>query len=202
MAELATNPEPPHRWVHHLLPLLRPYRWRIALATLAMLGDSLLTALRPWPLKVVIDRVLSHRHTRVPIIGHWLNNADLNSMHVLYGACATTMLIAVSTGLLTYYFTHTMGDVGRHFAASLRRVLFAHMQRLSLRYHDRQRTGDLMTRLTADIGSTREALSNGSILLISNLTLLSAHGWLCHRSPAIRMLWSSPDRARVSWPHR
>ena len=137
-----------------------------------MMGDSLLTALRPWPLKVVIDRVLSHRHTRVPIVGNWLNHTDLDPMYILYGACTTTILIAIGTGLLTYFFTHTMGEVGRLFSADLRRKLFGHMQRLSLRYHVRQRTGDLMTRLTSDVGGVRDAIANGSISLVSNFTLL------------------------------
>src|SRR5262245_30687160 len=121
----------PHPWLRHLLPLLKPYSGRISVAVLAMLGDSLLTAFRPWPLKVVVDRVLSHRHTRVPFVGSWLNHAKLDPMYILYGACATTLLIAVCTGLLTYFFIHTMGEIGRHYAAALRRDLFAHMQRLS-----------------------------------------------------------------------
>src|SRR5262249_47530406 len=122
----------PTPWAPHLLPLMRPFSGRLALAGLAMTLDSLFTALRPWPLKVVIDKVLNNRTTRVPFIGHWLNTAGLSPTQVLYGACAATLLIALSTGVLTYFFTRTMGNVARHYAASLRRVLFAHMQRLSL----------------------------------------------------------------------
>src|SRR5215475_11626185 len=116
----------PRQWLPHLAPLLKPYWGKITLAVLAMMGDSLLTALRPWPLKIVVDRVLSHRHTRVPFVGQWLNHAKLDPMHILYGACATTLLIAFCTGLLTYFYTHTMGEVGRHYSAALRRTLFAH----------------------------------------------------------------------------
>src|SRR5262245_8847792 len=167
-------PNRPQPWLRHLAPLLKPYSGRIALAVLAMLGDSLLTAFRPWPLKVVVDRVLSHRHTRVPFVGNWLNHSKLDQMHLLYGACATLLLIALCTGLLTYFYTHTMGEVGRHYSAALRRKLFAHMQRLSLGFHDKQRTGDLMMRLTGDIGSIRDALANGSITSITNFTLLGS----------------------------
>src|SRR5207237_3212623 len=67
-----------------------------------------------------------------------------------------------------------MGNVAQHFVFAIRRDLFAHMQRLSLRFHDRQRTGDLITRLMADIGSIQEMVAQGSILLISNATLLAA----------------------------
>jgi subfamily B ATP-binding cassette protein MsbA len=138
-----------------------------------MVGDAMVTALRPWPLKVVTDRVLSHRATRVPFIGHWLQHAPLDRMHILYGACATTLLIALTTGVLTYLYTRSMGDIGQRFGYILRRDLFAHMQRLSLRFHDRQRTGDLITRITSDVRSIQDLVENGAITLMSNACLLA-----------------------------
>ncbi len=155
-----------------LIPLLRPYRVAMGWATLAMVLDAALTVLRPWPLKVVIDLVLSHRHSRVPLLTGWLEAARPAPMTIVYGACAATLVIALSTGLLTYGYTHTLGVIGQRFVFVLRRNLFAHMQRLSLRFHDRQRTGDLITRLTSDIQALRDVVSNGSILLVSNGCLL------------------------------
>jgi subfamily B ATP-binding cassette protein MsbA len=155
-----------------LIPLLRPYRVALSWATLAMVLDAALTVLRPWPLKVVIDLVLSHRHSRVPFLGGWLEALQPAPMSILYGACAATLMIALTTGVLTYGYTRTLGDIGQHFVFVLRRDVFAHLQRLSLRFHDRQRTGDLITRLTSDIGALRDVVSNGSILLVSNSCLL------------------------------
>lgn len=155
-----------------LLPLLRPFRWPLFGAFLAMLLDAFLTALRPWPLKIVIDLVLSHRHTRAPFLGHWLNAPSLAPMPVVYSACAATLLIALSTGILTYFFTRTLGNIGQRFVFSLRCKLFAHMQRLSLRFHDRQRTGDLVTRLTSDINAIQQAIANGTIIFGSNALLI------------------------------
>src|SRR5215469_1749229 len=134
-----------------VLPLLRPYWKQLCLALVAMLLDALLTVLQPWPLKVVIDRVFSHRPTRVPFIRTWLDSASLTRVEILYTACLAVLLIAVITGLLTYYFTNLMGGVGQRFVYELRRNLFAHLQRLSLRFHDRQRTGDLTARLTSEV---------------------------------------------------
>src|SRR5262245_46386813 len=106
---------PVSRWAMPLIPLLRPFRAPLFFAFLAMLLDAFLTALRPWPLKVVIDLALSHRPTRAPFIGHWLNTSTLEPMSVVYGACAATLFIAISTGILTYYFTRTLGNVGQRF---------------------------------------------------------------------------------------
>ena len=156
-----------------LLPLLKPFRLSLSAATIAMLLDSALTVLRPWPLKIVIDRVLSDHHTRVPLIGPWVNALHASPMAILYAACAATLLIAIGTGALTYCYTRLLGDVGQRFVFALRRDLFAHMQRLSLRFHDRQRTGDLITRLTSDVQAIRDVVSGGSILFFTNASLLA-----------------------------
>src|SRR5260370_27595610 len=160
------------QWLPHLLPLLRPFRKQLWWAVLAMVLDASLTVFRPWPLKVVFDRVTSHRPTRVPLMSAWLNNTTLSSMHILYGACATTLLIALSTGLLTYWYTGALGIVGQRFVVELRCRLFAHMQRLSLRFHDTQRRGDLITRLISDSQAIQDLISNGLIVLGSNAVLL------------------------------
>lgn len=165
-------PKPMRDWIEHFLPLLRPYRMQLGVALVAMFLDALFTVLRPWPLKVVIDRVLSHKPTRVPFIRAWLDSASYTRTEILYGACITVLLIAVMAGLLTYCFTHVMGNVGQHFVFALRRNLFAHMQRLSLRFHDRQRTGDLTTRLTSEVQAIQDMIANGLIMLGSNFFLL------------------------------
>src|SRR5260370_23485459 len=97
-----------NQWLPHFLPLLRPFRKQLWWAVLAMVLDASLTVFRPWPLKVVIDRVLTHRPTRVPFLSGWLDNTTLSRLHILYGACAATLLISLSTGLLTYWYTRPL----------------------------------------------------------------------------------------------
>lgn len=154
---------------------LRPYLWPLIGAASAMALDAALTVLRPWPLKIVIDRVISHKSKglRVPFIGGWLESPSLDKMHLLFGACAATLTIAISTGLLTYLYTSVLGSVAQQSVANLRAGLFAHMQRLSLRFHDRQRTGDLITRLTSDVQAIQDVLANGTIILFGNIFLLA-----------------------------
>src|SRR5437773_1696329 len=179
------NPKPIAEWIHHFLPLLRPFWKELCLAGLAMMLDGTLSVLRPWPLKVVIDRVLSHKPSRVPFLRAWLDNAPYSKIEILYGSCAASLLIALLTGVLTYYFTRLLGRVGQHFVFALRRNLFAHMQRLSLRFHDLQRTGDLTTRLTSEVQAIQDMIANGLIMLVSNLFLFI--GML------VLMVW-------LSWP--
>src|SRR5437667_7005438 len=159
-------------WVRHFLQLLRPYWKQLCLALSAMVLEAAVSVFRPWPLKVVIDRVLSHKPSRVPLLRAWLDNAPYGGIEILYGACAATLLIAVIAGVLTYYFTRLMGDLAQNFVFTLRRDLFAHLQRLSLRFHDRQRTGDLITRLTSDTQAIQEMIAQGITILGTNGCLL------------------------------
>jgi len=162
-----------HEWREHFLSLLRPYRTPLLLAHCAMLLDAALTVIRPWPLKVVIDRVINQKPSRAPFIGSWLDQLPLDRTQILYGACATTLLIALGTGLSTLYYRRAMGRIGEHFTFDLRRRLFAHMQRLSLRFHDRQRTGDLTTRLSGDINAIDDLVTDSSHIVVTNACLLT-----------------------------
>jgi subfamily B ATP-binding cassette protein MsbA len=176
-AEVQPTAAPPVRvtwreWRVHLLPLLRPYRVPLLLAHMAMLLDAGLTVMRPWPLKVVIDRVINSKPARVPFIGRWVDHLATDRINILYGACAASLLIALGTGAATYYYTRTMGSIGEHFTFDLRRGLFARMQRLSLRFHDRQRTGDLTTRLNSDINAIDDLVTDSSHIVVYNACLL------------------------------
>jgi ATP-binding cassette, subfamily B, bacterial len=153
---------------------LRAARGKLAWATVAVVADGVLTLCRPWPVKVVIDRVLtsSHRALRVPFIGPWLDRLGPDRAHFLLGACIASLIVGVGTGVFTYAYTRGMGDAGRHMAFQLRRDLFAHLQRLSLRFHDSRRTGDLTVRLTNDIQSVQEVIASSSSVFATNALLL------------------------------
>lgn len=154
------------------VPLLRPYWIQLSLATLAMMLEAFFDVLRPWPLKVVIDRVLSSRPSRVPFIHVWLDNAPYTKMQILYGACGATVAVALLAGLLVYYYTKAMGNVGQHYVFGLRCSLFGHLQRLSLRFHDHQRTGDLTLRLMSDIKEVQDMIASGIPSFATNVCLL------------------------------
>ena len=62
-------PTPVRELARFFLPLLRPYWKELGVAIVAILLGSSVSVLQPWPLKVVIDLLLSHRHhSRVPLL--------------------------------------------------------------------------------------------------------------------------------------
>ncbi len=161
--------------LRRMLPWLRSSRARLVWALVAVSADALLTVCRPWPLKVILDRILlgQQRRLRVPLIAPWLDGAMLSSSQLLYASCGASLFIAAGTGFFTYSFTQAMGEVGRHFALDLRRELFVHLQRLSLRFHDSHRTGDLTARLTSDVQAMQELVATAGIVFVSNALLLA-----------------------------
>ena len=171
-------------------PLLRPHWIKLCLATLAMMLEAALAVFRPWPLKLVIDRVLSQKPSRVPFLHVWLDNAHFTRMQILYGACGAIIAMALLAGLLVYFFTNAMGRIGENYVFGLRRDLFGHLQRLSLRFHDHQRTGDLTLRLMSDIKELQTLISGGLAALLTN-------GWQL-AGMLILMLWVNWKFALVS----
>ena len=65
-----------------------------------------------------------------------------------------------------------MVGVGQHFVAELRRLLFSHIQTLSMAYHDHHPVGDLMSRVSNDTDAINQAISDGLIEFTSNILLL------------------------------
>lgn len=171
-------------WVRTLAPMLRSYKPHLVAAGLTLGVDAWLTALRPWPLKVVIDRVISGGPCRVPLVGTWVNDLSRHRATVLMAACVASIVIALGTGLCTYVYTLLMGHVSQGVLIQLRSRLFAHLQHMSLRFHDNVRLGDLMVRLTSDIGSIRMLIArslmqfaSNALLMVSMLTLMIWLDW-------------------------
>ena len=157
-------------WNDHFLPLLRPFWGKLTIATSAVVLSGLLSVLRPWPLKVVIDQVLSRKpkHSHLPLLQSWLDHAHFTPWQILYGACAARILIALVGALFTHSSVRLLGNVGQRYVFELRQKLFVHLQSLSLRFHDRQRTGDLTTRLTGDVQAIRDLFADAISVVCSD----------------------------------
>lgn len=168
-----SNPKVEHP-LRTLVPFLLPYKYGLGAAFIAMILDSIFTALRPWPLKVVIDRVINNVPTQVPFFSEWINSPERDKMTILYFCCLATILIAVGTGAFTYWFTRAMGNISQRLVYDLRSQLFSRLQRLSLRYHKSKQLGDTLGRLTTDVDAIQGLLARGSVMFLSNFLLTVA----------------------------
>ncbi|HZS83669.1 MAG TPA: ABC transporter ATP-binding protein [Stellaceae bacterium] len=155
---------PPLGW--KLLPYLRPYRLRFAWALLQVFLIAAFELLKPWPLQIVIDHVLAGKPIGAPL-------AALSPLALLGFACLAMVAVQIGAGGLTLLHNWTTIGVGQRMVNDLRGALYAHLQRLSLAFHSRQRVGDLMYRVTADSFAVQTMIMNGLLPILSALVLLA-----------------------------
>jgi ATP-binding cassette subfamily B protein/subfamily B ATP-binding cassette protein MsbA len=133
-----------------LLRYARPH-WRTILILIAtMVVEIGLDLLKPWPLKLVIDNVLGHQSHPTPHIITGLLPGSSSPHGLLAWAAGGTVAIfvlATATKTLHSYFSLR---VGQRMTFALAADMFAHLQRLSLRFHSRQPLGDTIERVTGD----------------------------------------------------
>ncbi len=142
-------------------------RWRLLLAALACsLGYGAVRLAEPWPLKVIFDNVLSTRPFEAPIPMLERLLAD-DRTALLAAATATILVLAALRGILDAWQTILTTRVGQEVVLRLRRRLFRRIQRLSLDFHARSSTGDLLTRLTSDVNNLRELMVGALLSILS-----------------------------------
>ena len=150
-----------------LLPYLRPHRGRAGLVLAQVFAITGFELLKPWPLQVVIDNVLGGKPSAVAVL------RGMPAGHLLILACLGIVVVHLGSGGLTLLHNYTAIGVGQKMVNDLRGVLYAHLQRLSLAFHDRQRVGDLLYRITADSFAVQTMIMNGALPILSAVVLLA-----------------------------
>jgi ATP-binding cassette, subfamily B, bacterial len=139
-------------------------RFILAIAGVAL--GAAMEVLKPWPLKVVIDNVLSGKP--IPLA----SLASLSRADLLIAACAGGVLIYFLTGILTVANNYISISIGQRMVNDLRGQLFDHLQRLSLGFHRRREIGDLMVRIVYDTFSIQTITMNGIFQILASTILL------------------------------
>jgi len=167
---------PAHRTLK-IRELLRPHWKTLAAGLLAVIGGGVANLLEPWPLKIVFDNVLKSRQ-----IHGWLNPLILSlvgddKLRILKFAAVAALVIAAVGALCSYVEKCLTTSVAQWVMHDLRRTIYSHIQRLSLAYHDRKQTGDLISRATSDIDAIQSFIATGLLgALVNSLTLVGMVG--------------------------
>lgn len=145
-------------------PYLKPYRWRIFAALVALLCSSVVTLLVPQAVRIMIDR--GFQEAVVSRIGIYFLPLVIAS--ALWG---------LFTGVRFYYVTW----IGERVIADIRKAVFDHVLSLTPAFFEITRTGEVLSRLTADttliqtvIGSSVSVALRNILILIGGVTLMFA----------------------------
>ena len=137
-----------------LLTFLWPYWKRLLASVICMLLVSGSNLVVPWIIKDVVDEVLT--------------NKNVQMLHLVIAAILVVFLIR---GLTTFGHKYLMGYIGQRVITDLRKRLFGHLQKLSISYYDKRRTGEIMSNLTNDIAALQAAIVDNFIMLVQEAAI-------------------------------
>ncbi len=158
--------EPPERpadpavrraYLRRIVALFRPYRLRLTGVLGLIIFSSALGAIPAFLIKAVFDTALP--------------DDDLRLLNLLV---AGMIAIAVVTGALGVVQTLLSNQVGQRVMHDLRTSVYKHLQRLSLAFFTRTRTGEVQSRLANDIGGVQEVVTSTATSIVSNVTTVLA----------------------------
>jgi ATP-binding cassette subfamily B protein/subfamily B ATP-binding cassette protein MsbA len=119
------------------------------------LGVAATDLLKPLPLKIILDHALLDKP-----LPHYLaflpGIVGSDKVLLVVAASVAILLVALCGGLFSYSQIFITSSIGYKMVYSLRRELFAHLQRLSLSFHNRARSGDLMTKISGDTNTLKD----------------------------------------------
>src|SRR5262245_40919995 len=117
--------------------LLKPHIGSLSVAGVAVLLEQAATLAEPWPLKVVVDDVLTSKSTRTWFGSQIVAAAGGDRYLILKWAAVSVVIIAFLGAICTYWEKLLATKVAQRVILDLRRLVYAHVQRLSLGYHAR-----------------------------------------------------------------
>lgn len=133
-----------------LLKYIRPYMHRLMMAILCTVMASACNLYLPWIIKDVVDKVLVQKDT-----------------FMLYVIAISIVVIFIIRGLFFYGQSYLMSWVGQKVVIDIRGEIFRKLQRLSLAFYDKNKTGTIMSYVTNDVAALQTAMVEKAVELVT-----------------------------------
>jgi ABC-type multidrug transport system fused ATPase/permease subunit len=156
-----------------LRELLRPHHRTLTIILAMTLVQMVMSLAAPWPLKVILDNVVSNRPP--PQWIGWLLPAlgGPSKVHIAAAAGIVTVMIAVVTGAAFYVASYYTETVSQCVGNDLRVRLYHHLQELSLAYYDTTRVGTVLSTLTSDVQTVQGFASTSTLNIFTDTLTLA-----------------------------
>ena len=144
------------RLMRRLLAYLRPYRLNAALALAAIISNSMLQLAQPYLMKLAIDR--------------YIPAGDMGGVNRI-----ALGYLAILAGSFCLEFTQTwlLQTTGQRIMFDMRLQIYRYLQRLDLRFYDRNPVGRLMTRVTTDVDVINDLFTSGVVSIFGDVFTLA-----------------------------
>ena len=134
---------------------IKPYKMRLAVAIVCMAMSGASNVVVPWLIKDVIDKVLA--------------NKDIYTLNLIVIGILVLFLLR---GFFYFGQKYLMSYVGQKIVNDIRETLYRHLQKLSLSYFDKHKTGNIMSNLTNDVTSLQTAIAGNLISFVEEAVIL------------------------------
>ena len=140
------------RLMRRLIKYLKPYHWYVALGIVLSLLVSAMEAVRPYFTKIAVD-----------------TNIVQGDKRGLLVTMLIFLAIMIMRGFIQYANAYLTQWIGQRTIFDLRMEVFQHLQKLSLKFYDRNPIGRLITRVTNDVEVLNEMFSSGIVMVFSDV---------------------------------
>jgi ATP-binding cassette subfamily B protein len=147
-------PERRRRTFGRIVAFFQPYRARVTVVVVAILATSLLGLVNPYLLKLLIDDALPSR--------------DFGRLNLYVGLM---IVLPIVTGLIGIGQSYLNNSIGQRVMQDLRSALYAHLQRMPLRFFTETKTGEIQSRLANDVGGVQGVVTDTASSITSNLAV-------------------------------
>jgi ATP-binding cassette subfamily B protein len=143
------------RTVRRIAGFFRPYRLAVAAVLATIVVTSLLGIINPYLLKLLIDEALPQR--------------DFGLLNLFVGLM---ILVPIVSGLIGVGQAYLNNVIGQRVMQDLRNALYAHLQRLPLRFFTETRTGEIQSRLSNDVGGVQSVVTDTASSTFANVVVV------------------------------
>ena len=150
----STNPRVP---IRRIIRLFRPYRWSLLFVAVLVGTSSLVSLVNPFLIREVIDVALPQGRTGLLTL-----------------LALGMIVVSIANSSFSVSQTYVSTKVGQRVMHDLRTAVYSHLQRMSLAFFTRTRTGEVQSRIANDIGGMQATVTTTATTLVSNLTTVVA----------------------------
>ncbi len=158
------------RLMRRLLTYLRPYKWHVVIALVAIVLKSVADVLGPFLTKIAIDKYLAKAPNSHSWIGDRLSSAPLVGIAQIGGLYIGLLIF---TFVLEFIQTYTMQWTGQKVMFDLRSQIFRHLQHMHVAFFDKNPVGRLVTRVTTDVDALNEMFTAGVVSIFEDIFVLA-----------------------------
>jgi len=141
--------------VRRIAGFFRPYRWQVLVVMVSIIVTSLLGVINPYLLKFLLD-------VAIPEQDFFLLNVAVVAM----------IAIPVISGLIGVGQTYVNNRVGQAVMEDLRNAVYAHLQKMPLRFFTETRTGEIQSRISNDVGGVQSVVTDTASSTFANLMIV------------------------------